>query len=157
MPDMKLAIVEDEAGAAELMRQHLLSIFDDSIIHIATNLTDAWNLIYQKGPFDIIFLDLNLMPHSPADNTIKQIPQLLQHCNQIVVISGLDSNRYETEIINRGALGYMSKAESLLTRKSFLEKLVEIYRKCRGRTNIEANLERLEQIVARNPPQPTNG
>ncbi len=157
MSDMKLAIVEDEAGAAELMRRHLLSIFDDCAIHVATNLNDAWNLIYQKGPFDIIFLDLNLMPDSPAENTIKQIPQFLQHCNQVVVVSGLDGNRYETQVINRGALGYMSKAESLLNRKSFLETLVEIYRKCRGRSNIEANLERLEQIVARNPPQQSNG
>lgn len=151
---MRLAIIEDEKGAAELIRSHLSLLFDDHCeIEIAHDLTTAWEIIKLKGPFDIIFLDLNLMPHSPADETIKEIPDLLQHCNQLVVVSGLESSKYEEEVLRLGAIGYMPKLESLRSPRNFLEKLVQIFRTVRGPTEVDRNLEKLERVLAENSPK----
>lgn len=145
---MSLLVIEDDEGMIKVMTHHLNYLFNSCVeVEIAKGIPEAWDIIYRATKrFDIIFLDLNLPPYS-ADQTILEIPKMLHYCDQVLVISGMDGSLYDKAVLDKGAIGFLSKQENLTTPMVFIQKIIQLYKAFRGPSKIEVNLHRLEEIL----------
>jgi PAS domain S-box-containing protein len=108
-PKRRVLLIEDNPGDARLMREYLSepagALFD--LEHVGTLSQGLERLA--RGGIDLVLLDLSL-PDSPMPDTFKRAhaaaPEL-----PIIVMSGLDDERFAMQTVHEGAQDYLVKAQ----------------------------------------------
>lgn len=104
----KVLLVEDNPGDARLMREYLSDPAGKSFeLEHAVTLQEGLDRL-AKGGIDLVLLDLSL-PDSPMPETFKRVhacaPQV-----PIIVMSGLDDEKFAIQTVQEGAQDYLVKA-----------------------------------------------
>lgn len=104
----KVLLVEDNAGDARLMREYLNDPAGASFqLEHTTTLQSGLDRLAQGG-LDLVLLDLSL-PDSPMPETFQRVhacaPQV-----PIIVMSGLDDEKFAIQTVQEGAQDYLVKA-----------------------------------------------
>ena len=105
----KVLLIEDNPGDARLMREYLSepagAMFD--LEHVGT-LSQGLERLNQGG-IDLVLLDLSL-PDSPMPDTFKRAHAAAPEV-PIIVMSGLDDERFAMQTVHEGAQDYLVKAQ----------------------------------------------
>ena len=105
----KVLLIEDNPGDARLMREYLSepagAMFD--LEHVGT-LSQGLKRLDQGG-IDLVLLDLSL-PDSPMPDTFKRAHAAAPEV-PIIVMSGLDDERFAMQTVHEGAQDYLVKAQ----------------------------------------------
>lgn len=106
--DIRMLVIEDDAGDAHLVERALKSCNDCFDVCHAETLVEALELI-QNDAFDLVLLDLSL----PDSFGLEGIERLSEHCPQtpIVVLTGLNDSKLALDALERGAQDYLVKGE----------------------------------------------
>jgi PAS domain S-box-containing protein len=105
---LKVLLIEDNPGDARLMREYLADPAGTTFeLEHCTTLTAGLERL-ALGGIDLVLLDLSL-PDSPMPQTFKRMqtaaPQL-----PIIVMSGLDDEKFAIQTVQEGAQDYLVKA-----------------------------------------------
>ena len=105
----RVLLIEDNPGDARLMREYLSepagALFD--LEHVGT-LSKGLERLAQGG-IDLVLLDLSL-PDSPMPDTFKRAHAAAPEV-PIIVMSGLDDERFAMQTVQEGAQDYLVKAQ----------------------------------------------
>jgi PAS domain S-box-containing protein len=105
----RVLLIEDNPGDARLMREYLSdpagALFD--LEHVDT-LAQGLERLAQGG-IDLVLLDLSL-PDSPMPDTFKRAHTAAPEV-PIIVMSGLDDERFAMQTVHEGAQDYLVKAQ----------------------------------------------
>jgi PAS domain S-box-containing protein len=108
-PKRKVLLIEDNPGDARLMREYLSepagALFD--LEHVGTLSQGIERL--DQGGIDLVLLDLSL-PDSPMPDTFKRAHAAAPEV-PIIVMSGLDDERFAMQTVQEGAQDYLVKAQ----------------------------------------------
>lgn len=116
---MKVLIVEDEEGAATVLKHFIEPIASEIIV--ARNLGDALGFISDAVEIDIITLDLGL-PDSGVEQTLSKIQHIrsLRPNSLIIVVTGHEAEAISMQAITAGADGVLSKMDKTFTAQGFI-------------------------------------
>jgi PAS domain S-box-containing protein len=105
----RVLLIEDNPGDARLMREYLSdpagALFD--LEHVTT-LTHGLERLGQGG-VDLVLLDLSL-PDSPMPDTFRRVHRAAPEV-PIIVMSGLDDERFAMQTVQEGAQDYLVKGQ----------------------------------------------
>ena len=104
----KVLLVEDNPGDARLMREHLADPAGHSfeLEHVST-LTQGLERL-SRGGIDLVLLDLSL-PDSPMPDTFQRVHACAPEV-PIIVMSGLDDEKFAIQTVQEGAQDYLVKS-----------------------------------------------
>jgi len=105
----RVLLIEDNPGDARLMREYLSDQAGVSfeLEHVGT-LSEGLQRLDQGG-IDLVLLDLSL-PDSPMPDTFKRAHAAAPEV-PIIVMSGLDDERFAMQTVHEGAQDYLVKAQ----------------------------------------------
>lgn len=103
-----ILIVDDHPLFVEALRLVIQGAFPDAQISEASSIDSARAVLDDKGPFDLVLLDLSMPGTRGLDGLLElrtRYPRL-----PIVVVSALEDPRIIHEVMTCGAAGFISKA-----------------------------------------------
>lgn len=80
-----LALLIEDRPEIAIMWTEYLAPLNVTVVHVTT-LKEAFTILAQIPPPDLIILDLNLGPDSPAETTVRQIEKMKSFNPDVVVI-----------------------------------------------------------------------
>jgi two-component system, sensor histidine kinase and response regulator len=111
MPDepIRVLLIEDNPGDARLVTEALAysqaATFE---VHHVDRLAGALAAL-SEGTFDMVLLDLSL-PDSPPAETVERVIAVASNL-PVLVLTGLDDERFSREAVKRGAQDYLVKGQ----------------------------------------------
>jgi two-component system NtrC family response regulator len=141
-PSRHLLIVEDDPGLQQQMRW---AMADDFIVHIASNRTEALDVMARCGP-PLVLLDLGLPPDAAgASEGIEALEQIIERFpgTKIIVASGNAERANAMKAVAAGAYDFFSKPVEIDELKLILERAWQMY-------SLEEDNRRLT-LVSRGP------
>jgi len=136
-PKPRILLIEDEHPYCELMVARLGDTYE---VVCANMIAEGMSLLREKGPFDLVLLDLIL----PDSNLETSLPLFLKHFpNQPpIVISGYSEPNFVARMIRLGARGYLIKGRDDLDTKTLLSRLNMII--LHGRTTAQLSAAQIQ-------------
>jgi DNA-binding NarL/FixJ family response regulator len=107
---MKILLVDDHALFRDGMRYVLQQLSDEVEILEAGNFADGLKLAMQHQELDLALMDLN-MPGSEGAPSIAYFHQRCPHI-PVVVVSGEEDRACMEQVMNSGAMGFISKGST---------------------------------------------
>lgn len=148
MRNMRILIIEDNPGAANLLCRYLRPLVCQEPI-IAKTMAEAIKAIGSNDYFDLITVDINL-PDSLGKQTLNKVKDFKdRHPNALlIVVTGVITN--EDHVLSYGADGFMTKMDCLASQDSFLTKLSDVARAIlRTPEQYRKSVDVLERMVQR--------
>ena len=101
-------IVDDHPMVRSALETTLKSKYPDSTVHQAGSLAEAEGTLAANASVGIVLLDLNI----PGANGVDGLSTLRRQFPRVpvLVVSGFDGQRYQSEARAAGAAGFVSKA-----------------------------------------------
>jgi len=133
----RILLIEDEHPYCELMEARLGDVYE---IVCASTIAEGMTMFREKGPFDLVMLDL-ILPDSDRESSL---PIFLKHFphQPPIVISGYSEPSFISRMIRLGARGYLIKGRDDLDTKTLLNRLSMII--LHGRTTAELSAAQVQ-------------
>lgn len=146
---MKILIVDDDAGIRAMASDVFKNLLpDESNVWTADSLGEALSVL-DKQRIDIVLLDLQMLPSSPIDNTIRHIPKIASRAD-VIIMTGYDTPEIRKIVREQGAVGFIAKEPHVFsTRFQLAVELVKTMKEWGGtsKTKMWRNLYVLEELV----------
>jgi len=120
---IKVLMVDDHALFRDGMHYVLQQLADEVEILDSGNFTEAMELVRENPELDLALLDLN-MPDSEGVPSLQLFHQRFPNI-PMVVVSGSDSRSDMEDVMNMGAMGFISKMSSSKVMLSALRMVLE--------------------------------
>ena len=108
--NLRILLVEDNPGDAELLREGLSMLGEATEIAHVSRMADAERYLAEGHPVDVVLLDLGL-PDSLGLATLHRANQAAPHL-PIIVLTGMEDEATGLEAVRRGAQDYQVKGQA---------------------------------------------
>lgn len=135
---MKILIIEDDAGIAELIRESLEDIGYDT--HCVESFDEADSFLENEQPF-LMIVDYWVSAHDNAQDWIARSKERGRDLPAFVVSTGQGDERIAVEMMKLGARDYLIKDSMLM------ERLPEIIRRVRQEIESDYKLQQAKLLI----------
>ena len=143
---LKVLICDDDLQDRKVIHRYLDSITDREIVVVEAEETNQIQTALKKGRIDLVFLDLQ-MPGKSGMEWLDEITE--KQLAPVVILTGFGSEEIAVESLEKGAIGYLSKANLSLEKVG--SAINDALYKWEKHLLLRGDLDELDRIISHDP------